>query len=358
MILARQSLYFSVMFIFLFEFGTLNAWALEAPSAESTTTFWQELAASSTASDWEATPAATSSAPAAALTRPLIAEPKVRVGLYKTNQAVLFQSDFPYEILAGNESQGVLEPSVQAKLDYSAGVYYFRGGGVEFATTTYLRLVPGDWREIFFTIISYSRPVRGRGAVNFNAYRGGLEYHFSIRSGLPYIINELPLESYVAGIAESSNAVPAEYAKALLTAGRTYAYKQIGPPSSSNHLFDVYPNTNDQIYLGYNSELMMPNIVAAARATTGEMVTYQGEPVITPYFGNSSGKTRTWPGTGARARTWLKSIVAKYDKGRKLWGHGYGMSTRDAELRAKKDGWHYRELLGYYYTSTTVEKIY
>ena len=120
-------------------------------------------------------------------------------------------------------------------------------------------------------------------------------------------------------------------------------------------MFDVYPTTVDQIYLGYNSELFMPNVAQAALDTAGEMVTYKGDPVPTPYFSHSDGKTRNWKKPG---RPWLKSVKAVYDKGLKMYGHGFGMSNRDAEKHAKKDGWTYDQILKYYYSDTEVEKVY
>jgi peptidoglycan hydrolase-like amidase len=253
---------------------------------------------------------------------------------------------------------GIVPAGERGTLGYYTGVYTFTGGGVSFSSPFPIRLAPTDPAH-HFILESYRRPVKGRGQVNFNAYRGTLEYRYSPKSKLPYIINELLLEHYVAGIAESSNDVAPEYAKALLTAARTYAYAHIRPgPPTDGWLFDVYPTTQDQIYLGYNSELMMPAIAAAAAATAGEMVTFNGKPVITPYFGHSNGRTLSWKGAGKNARPWLTRVAAKYDKGKQQWGHGIGMSTRDASLRALKDGWGYRRILEYYYTGTAVAKVY
>ncbi len=292
-------------------------------------------------------------------TRALIAEPTIRVGLYKTAEPVMFQSDFLYEIFSGQESMGFLEAGEEAQLSYTNGVYHFQSENTAFDSPHYFRLVPEN-KTNYFTLKNYPRFVKGRGDTNFNVYRGACEYHYSPRSKLPYIINELPLESYIAGIAESSNEVPMEYAKALLTAARSYAYAHIRfAPPSDNWLFDVYATTQDQIYLGYNSELRMPRIAAAAVTTTGEMVTYQGAPVITPYFGHSNGKTKSWQSKGKNnVRPWLVSVTAPYDKGKKLWGHGIGMSTYDAMMRAQKDGWTYEHILKYYYTGVKIEKIY
>jgi peptidoglycan hydrolase-like amidase len=212
----------------------------------------------------------------------------------------------------------------------------------------------------YFTLSNYSRLVSWKGSKNFNAYRNTFEYVYSNKSATTWVVNELLLDEYVAGIAETSNGAAMEYIKALLTAARSYAYYHMnnGVPADQR-TYDVSATTADQLYLGYNSEVLMPRVVQAARATYGEMVTYKNTPVITPYFGHSDGSTRTWKEVwGGTDKDWLKSVACKYDEGESMFGHGVGMSAQDASQRADKDGWTYDQLLKYYYTGTGVERIY
>ncbi len=295
-----------------------------------------------------------SSTPEIISTRELIPEPTIRVGLYKTNTAIKVSSDFGYEIWSGEKSWGVLNPDQTVELSYKKGEYIVKTPDWEFGSKDYVRLVPTD-QNSFFTIANYSRPLAGRGKLNFNTYRGTLEYRYSPKSAMPYIVNELPLDLYMKGVAEVNDAAPTEFIKALTVAARSYAYAMISKtPPTEKRLFDVYATTADQLYLGYNSEKTMPNFVAAAAATTGELVTYKTNPVITFYFTRSNGKTKN----GGAARPWLKSVEAKYDKGRTQMGHGIGMSNQDALQRAKKDSWGYKQILQHYYTDTAVEKVF
>lgn len=288
-------------------------------------------------------------------TREPIPEPTIRVGLYKTNEAVKFVSDFSYEVWSGDKSRGVILAGETTTLSYKNGQYNIKNADTEFGSFDYFRLVPSDPAN-FFTLVNYNRPVKGRKKINFNVYRGALEYRYSPKSKQTYIINELPLDGYVAGVAETYNTAPLEYIKALMVAARSYAYAHIGKtPPTEKRMFDVYPTTVDQIYLGYNSELFMPNVAQAAMDTAGQMVIYKGNPVITPYFSHSNGKTRNWKGAD---RPWLKSVVAKYDKGKRMLGHGFGMSNNDAIKRARIDSWDYQQILKYYYSSTTVERVF
>jgi peptidoglycan hydrolase-like amidase len=292
--------------------------------------------------------------------RALISEPLIRVGLYKAEEAVQFKSSYPYTIYSGrDEIKGTLSPDKLATLSYANGQYSFRSEELSFTSSNFIRLVPDDLTN-YFTLVNYDRTVSYRGNKNFNVYRGTLEYKYSPKSAAPYVIEEVPLDAYVAGIAETSDNSAVGYVKAVLVAARTYAYiniDQTTPPAQRT--FDVYPTTVDQLYLGYTSEVLMPNVARYARETAGEMVTYQGAVVTTPYFGNSDGMTRSsksvWGGVD---KPWLQPVEAIYDKGKKLWGHGVGMSTYDALMRATKDNWTYDQLLKYYYTGVNVEKIY
>jgi hypothetical protein len=284
--------------------------------------------------------------------RVLVPQPIIRVGLYKTVEAVKVKSDFVYEVWSGGVLWGTVEAAETIQLSYAKGIYTVQSFGLEFASKEHIRLVPVDPNS-FFTLVNYSRPVAGRKKINFNAYRGILEYRFSPKSNAPYVINELPLDLYVQGIAESSDGVPTEYSKALAVAARSYAYALIAPPTEKR-MFDVYATTRDQLYLGYNSEGYMPNFLASAKATAGEMVTYKGQPVITFYFSRSNGQTKS----GGKDRPWLAPVTAVYDTGKKMLGHGIGMSNTDAQLRATKDKWSYTQILTYYYSDTIVEKVF
>lgn len=283
------------------------------------------------------------------------AEPIIRVKIYQTKDPVKFSSPFAYAVYSGEEAKGVLPVEEMGKLSYHTGVYAFTSKSLDFKSPDYVRLVPDDPTS-YFSILGYKRQMPGR-KTNYNTYRGTLEYVFSPKSAELYIVNELPMEEYVAGLGEASNGSAVEYLKALAVAGRTYAYMMLGP-RSAKHLFDVYASTIDQLYLGYNSEIAMPRVAASALDTSGIIVTYNGAPVITNYFAHSNGLTKTWDGRGFGSRPWMESVEAPYDVGKKMSGHGYGMSCNDAIMRAQKDGWSYDAILSYYYSHTDVTRMY
>ena len=205
-------------------------------------------------------------------------------------------------------------------------------------------------------MINLSRPAKWvRPGLSFNQYHGAMEYRTGDVDKSLYIVNDLLLEDYVKGMAENSAQASMEFLKANLTAARNYAYISIGKYS----FFDVVGNTYDQLYLGYEAEQVLPNVVLAGEATRGVFVTYNGQIVTTPYFGNSNGKTKSFSSVwGGANKPWLVPVVANYDAGKRQLGHGVGMSQMDAFLRAREEGLDYISLLKYYYSGVEVEKVY
>ncbi len=285
-------------------------------------------------------------------------EPYISVGLWKTKDPVKFKSEFDYTVLAGDEEKGVLLADQTAVLSYKAGVYTLKSADLNFTSKNFIKLLPADPNH-YFVLTNYERKLSKKAKENYNAYRGELIYKYSPKSAMPYVINRLLLDTYVAGIGEVSDGSAVEYIRAVLVAARSYAYFNINYGDPKTKFFDVYANTYDQLYLGYNCELLRPNVVQAAGDTYGQMVTYNDQPVTTPYFSNSGGSTKGWKEVwGGQDKPWLKSVVCDHDLESKKSGHGVGMSTHDASHRAMDDGWSYDQILTYYYSDTVVERIY
>lgn len=287
-------------------------------------------------------------------------EPTIRVGVWKPQsvaQFVSFEDD--YKIFDGDREVGVLAKKYIAILNYADGIYSFNGAGISFTTSNFIRLEPvTSWRSVF-SLYNYEHYVSWKGPMNFNKYRGALEYRLS-EKGTIYAINDVLFEDYTAGIAETSGGAPLEFIKANLVAARSYAYHTKEDTNKhDSRYFDVVSTTGDQLYLGVVSEELMPRVVEAASSTRGMMITYDDKIVTAPYFGNSNGWTKSYNSVwGGAKKPWLVPVRANYDAGRRKLGHGVGMSQRDCAIRAKKEGLDYIALLKYYYTGVEVEKIY
>jgi len=294
----------------------------------------------------------------------LAEEPRIRVGVWQNPEdGVQFQSsDDDYSVFAGGVLYGILSKNTLAKMSYKNGTYSFSASGLDVSSSDFIRLVPQNNMHAVYTLVNYDREVSWKGPVNFNKYRGIMELRKINNGDDVYVIEEVLMEDYVAGIAETSNAGPTEYIKALLTAARTYAYyvKEYTTKHDARN-FDVVAHTGDQLYLGYASEVLMPNVVSASKATRGYMITYNNDIVITPYYSTSDGRTRSWTEVwGGSVKPWLVSVEAPYDKrdGKAMYGHGVGMSARDAAYLADEGGKNWQEILHHYYTSVDINLIY
>jgi peptidoglycan hydrolase-like amidase len=238
------------------------------------------------------------------------------------------------------------------------GKYVLSGPGCSSESTGYYQLVAED-KISPLEITDYSRPVSWLPGANDNKYRSTLELRFTPATGSVWVINQLPIESYLKGIGETSDVSPLEYQKALLTAARTYAMYHVNRGTKHADEFFHVDAHLDQVYIGYGQEARSPNIVNGVVSTRGQIVTYDGKLAITPYFSRSDGRTRDWKEVwGGSGYPWLKSVEVKWDVGQTLWGHGVGLSARGALYMASKDNATYDQILKHFYTGIELRQIY
>ena len=282
-------------------------------------------------------------------------EPNMRVGLWSPNGQVLLLNSSSFALV---NSQGATLATVPANAIATIGynkenktVVANTPSGT-FTSNQLMRFVPTDSSGLF-QIPNFG----GWTATSYvNQFRGTMELNYYEPNNNVWLIEELPLEQYLRGLGETSNNSAPEFQKALVVAARNYAYfvHSIGGKYA---LFDVETGAADQVYRAYGSETIRPNVVAAVAATAGQMVTYNGDIVVTPYFSRSDGRTRAWGEVWNGSKPWLVSVPAPHDVGQTLWGHGVGMSASDA-LGWANDGKTYDWILKYFYTGTVLKKIY
>jgi stage II sporulation protein D len=102
-------------------------------------------------------------------------------------------------------------------------------------------------------------------------------------------VNHVDLEQYLYSVlgAEMSTTFPAEALKAQAVAARTYALYR--SQSSSQKPFDVDSTQASQVYRGVSSEANTTQ--AAVNATLGQIMTYQGKPILAAFHAASGGHT-------------------------------------------------------------------
>jgi stage II sporulation protein D len=164
------------------------------------------------------------------------------------------------------------------------------------------------------------------------------------------LVNALPLESYLVGTLgrEMSASWPAAALRAQAVVSRTYALHQrlraAGAP------FDLRGDTRGQVYGGAGAE--SAPVRAAVEATRGEILTWQGEPILAAFHSASGGRTASaaevWggplpylvslrvEGEDASPDTYWRAALSRLTLGRALAGLGHPVgAVRHVEVQER-----------------------
>jgi stage II sporulation protein D len=151
---------------------------------------------------------------------------------------------------------------------------------------------------------------RAQNDVSNGSYRGSLELRPAAIGGVS-AINALDLESYVRGVVagEMPASWPAEALRAQAVAARTYALAT----TKAGDGFDQYADTRSQVYNGMSGEKATTD--AAVAGTAGEIVVFNGKPIVTYYFSTSGGRTENIENSflGAEPEPYLVSVDDPFD---------------------------------------------
>lgn len=161
---------------------------------------------------------------------------------------------------------------------------------------------------------SYRAPleVRGPGPLTLaglGAYRGALVFRPGRRGGV-MTVNAVGLDNYVRGVmaAEMPPSWPQQALEAQAVVARTYAITS--RPAGAH--FEVFDTTRSQVYEGVRAET--PQTDAAVAATSGQVVEYDGNPVVTYFFASSGGETESVQNVFQVApEPWLVGRMDPYD---------------------------------------------
>ena len=139
-------------------------------------------------------------------------------------------------------------------------------------------------------------------------YRGFFEV--SAYNGQLALVNEVELEEYLYSVvgAEMGGSFHEEALKAQAVASRSYVLSMKG----AWRIADVDDTTNTQAYYGVERET--PQTTAAVRATAGEVLTYQGQPVSAFYAANHGGVTAHPSEVWGSDVPWLRAAASSPDE--------------------------------------------
>ena len=172
-------------------------------------------------------------------------------------------------------------------------------------------------------------------SVRDGRYRGRLRV-LDDAGGLA-VVNFVSLENYLRGVVASE--MPASWKPEALAAqaiaARTYAVATRKPATNS---FDLYPDERSQVYRGLASEGTAAS--AAADATAGQVVLYQGQPIVTYFSSSSGGRTAAAEEvfSGATPAPYLSSVDDPYDTISPYHDWTLSLSDRDLSQKAAYPG--------------------
>ncbi|SDC04413.1 stage II sporulation protein D [Terribacillus halophilus] len=139
-------------------------------------------------------------------------------------------------------------------------------------------------------------------------------------------IETVPLETYVTRVVASE--MPAEFElealKAQAVAARTYVVRYMEDHQAENpEAIEVSDTTSDQVYKnedelrqawGKDYEEKMSKLMEAVEGTSGEIITYDGEPITPSFFSTSNGYTENAEDYWENPLPYLKSVESPWDK--------------------------------------------
>ncbi|OGZ34464.1 MAG: hypothetical protein A2Y98_04015 [Candidatus Portnoybacteria bacterium RBG_19FT_COMBO_36_7] len=291
-------------------------------------------------------------------------QPNIRVAIWNVpsgQNSVVFSGSGAYDVY---DRSGNLIAAKQAGEQYSINVSN--------PAAAFAKLVPKS--GTILEIVSYQDLAPWKTGLNYNKFRGNLELAYSVKSSKLWVVNELALEEYLKGVAETNQGLNMEYLKTMSVAARTYAlhYQQLGGKYGSDEVYHITNTTSDQLYKGYGREPYASDIVSSAQSTFGEVVYYNNSPIVTAY--SSGAPELITIGSRAACSVWGgKYCQSGYEylaggvKDPQGTTYGYdscgagnhcvglsGAGTRQLAAQGKT----YKEILMYYYPGTTIQKIY
>jgi hypothetical protein len=297
-------------------------------------------------------------------------QPIIRVGLFDTTAAQRVTANEYFDVYSGTDlilSGLAANYPVTISFNFSANIYTVTTAGANRTATKPIRIIPRDQNGIV-TLIDFINKTAWSSKYNDNQFRNNIEFNYSATTKKLWVINELSINNYLKGLAETSDASPVEFQKVMTTAARTYAmYHYLRGvdagvlDGSTKHASEHYhvDATYDQVYRGYGSEIRMPKLAQAVNETSGMIITYNNELALTPYFSRSDGRTRSWQEVWyGDPKPWLVSVTVPEDAGKTLLGHGVGLSAQGALIMTANENKKWDDVLKYFYQGTAIQQIY
>lgn len=160
-------------------------------------------------------------------------------------------------------------------------------------------------------------------------------------------IEKIPLEDYLIGVVASE--MPAEFGEEALKAqaltARTYIVKQMlskesplglpkGAQVGDTQLNQVYKSKQElQNIWGMDYSWRIKKIMAAVRATSGQILTYNGRPITATFFSTSNGYTENSEDYWSSSLPYLRSVASPWDQNSPMFSRQTVMSVTEFETK-------------------------
>lgn len=314
-----------------------------------------------------------SPSPVVVSTESLGAEPIVRVGVVTTSDGwIEFAGDKDVVVTDVHGAKVTEAPAGNLiRLTYKDSAYSATALGVTITAPGPLRIA-GKETGTILTVTSWNS--------QYNRFRGILELRFTPATGKVWLIDELPMEQYVSGLAETGNSGPTEFLRTMAVAARTYAtFHNLRKTKHADEFYDINATT-DQLYKGYGYELKVPNLVAAVVATRGVVMTHPTPvtakntvgAIVAAYSSCTDGRTRSFSEVWGADQSYFPYLLTVPDAigtcttppypASYLTGgsgnHMVGMSAFGALKYARDEAKTYDWILKNYYTDITLKQVY
>jgi stage II sporulation protein D len=162
-------------------------------------------------------------------------------------------------------------------------------------------------------------------------YRGRMRV-LATTTGTLQAVNVVSLESYLLGVvaSEMPSSWKPEALEAQAIAARTYA---VATRKAATSAYDLFPDERSQVYRGLAAEGTAAT--AAVTSTAGQVVLYQGQPIVTYFSSSSGGRTANVEEgiTGADPEPYLVAVDDPYDTISPY--HDWTLSLSDRDLSQK-----------------------
>lgn len=284
---------------------------------------------------------------------PIASNDNIRIGIGFEGTPVISANGSFYLMDAGL-SLGTYKANDKLTVTYEGDKYLINGAGSSFSLNNPPRFESAGGS--IMRIDNYENRPAWNDSYNDNLFRGALEVHWY--DNQLTVVNELPLEDYLKGLAEIDAKQHFEKIKSIIVLARSYAKYYMTQdekfPGAPFHLSD--DPQRSQFYLGYGFEARNPTGVRAVEETSGMVVTYNGKVIKTPYFSASDGRTKSAEEVWGWTNTpYLQSVDDPGCEGQEQRGHGVGLSGCGALYWAEQ-GWTYDRIIKYYFQGVEVER--